>query len=146
MRRAIQSVASTSSSSIARRTARPASGVPRRARPSTASFSSSSRTYDAAQQQESSTSSSSSSSSTGDNKQQQKKQSKAKDEGPTTAPGKSPFSVFVDTLREEIQKSRELQENVKQLQGEGRAAMDSEAAKRMRAAYEKARVSSPSRN
>jgi hypothetical protein len=56
--------------------------------------------------------------------------------------GKSPFSVFVDVLREELQKSREMNENIRQLQGETTKAMDSEAMKKMKAAYEKARVSS----
>lgn len=55
--------------------------------------------------------------------------------------GKSPFAVFVDVLKEELQKSREMSENIKQLQGETTKAMDSEAMKKMKAAYEKARVS-----
>lgn len=60
--------------------------------------------------------------------------------GDTGQAGRSPFAVFVQTLKEELQKSRELQDNVKQLQGQAGAAMDSEAAKRARALYEKARV------
>lgn len=56
---------------------------------------------------------------------------------------KSPFQTFVDTLREELQKNRELQENVKQLQGDVDKFQDSEAMKKARAAYERARVSSP---
>ena len=54
---------------------------------------------------------------------------------------KSPFQTFVDTLKEELQKNRELQENVKQLQGDVDKFQDSEAMKRARAAYERARVS-----
>lgn len=53
---------------------------------------------------------------------------------------KSPFQTFVDVLRDELKKNRELQENVKQLQGDVDKFQDSEAMKRARAAYEKARV------
>lgn len=54
---------------------------------------------------------------------------------------KSPFQTFVDVLKEELQKNRELQDNVKQLQGDVDKLQDSEAMKRARAAYERARVS-----
>lgn len=54
---------------------------------------------------------------------------------------KSPFQTFVDTLKEELQKNRDLQENVKQLQGDVDKFQDSEAMKRARDAYERARVS-----
>jgi import inner membrane translocase subunit TIM44 len=47
----------------------------------------------------------------------------------------------VDVLKDELKKNRELQENVKQLQGDVDKFQDSEAMKRARAAYEKARVS-----
>jgi len=53
---------------------------------------------------------------------------------------KSPFQTFVDVLKDELRKSRELQENVKQLQGDVDKLQDSEAMKRARAAYERARV------
>jgi import inner membrane translocase subunit TIM44 len=43
-------------------------------------------------------------------------------------------------LREELRKNRELQENVKQLQGDVDKFQDSEAMRRARAAYERARV------
>ena len=43
-------------------------------------------------------------------------------------------------LREELRKNRELQDNVKQLQGDVDKFQDSEAMKRARAAYERARV------
>lgn len=52
----------------------------------------------------------------------------------------SPFKVFVQTLKEELQKNRELQDNVKQLQGDVDKLADSEAMKKAREAYEKARV------
>src|SRR5712672_1898186 len=53
---------------------------------------------------------------------------------------KSPFQTFVDVLREELRKNRELQENVKQLQGDVDKLHDSEAMRKARAAYERARV------
>lgn len=53
---------------------------------------------------------------------------------------KSPFQTFVDVLKDELRKNRELQENVKQLQGDVDKLQDSEAMKRARAAYERARV------
>ena len=53
---------------------------------------------------------------------------------------KSPFQTFVDVLKEELKKNRELQENVKQLQGDVDKFQDSEAMKKARAAYERARV------
>lgn len=57
-------------------------------------------------------------------------------EGPT----KSPFQAFVDTLREELKKSQEMQENMKQLQGEAGKVQDSETMKRVRETYERARI------
>lgn len=54
---------------------------------------------------------------------------------------KSPFQTFVDVLKEELRKNRELQDNVKQLQGDVDKFQDSEAMKKARAAYERARVS-----
>lgn len=53
---------------------------------------------------------------------------------------KSPFQTFVDVLKEELRKNRELQDNVKQLQGDVDKLQDSEAMKKARAAYERARV------
>lgn len=53
---------------------------------------------------------------------------------------KSPFQTFVEVLREELRKNRELQDNVKQLQGDVDKLQDSEAMKKARAAYERARV------
>ena len=55
---------------------------------------------------------------------------------------KSPFQTFVDVLKEELRKNRELQDNVKQLQGDVDKFQDSETMKRARAAYERARVRS----
>ncbi|PWN54321.1 Tim44-domain-containing protein [Violaceomyces palustris] len=53
---------------------------------------------------------------------------------------KSPFQAFVDTLKEELKKSQEMQENMKQLQGEAGKMQDSETMKKMREAYERARI------
>jgi mitochondrial import inner membrane translocase subunit TIM44 len=55
---------------------------------------------------------------------------------------KSPFQTFVEVLREEIRKNREIQEGVKQLHGEVDAVKDSEAMRRAKEAYERARVRS----
>ncbi|KAJ7108878.1 import inner membrane translocase subunit tim44 [Mycena crocata] len=55
---------------------------------------------------------------------------------------KSPFQTFVEVLRDELKKNRELQDNVKQLQGDVDKFQDSEAMKRARAAYERARLTS----
>ena len=57
------------------------------------------------------------------------------------APPQSPWKVFVNTLKEEIEKNQGWQDNVKQLQGEVDKAADSEAMKRARILYEKTRVS-----
>ncbi|CAE7055418.1 unnamed protein product [Rhizoctonia solani] len=54
---------------------------------------------------------------------------------------KSPFQTFVDVLKEEIQKNRELQQNVKQLQGDVDKLQDSEAMKRAKDMYERAMAS-----
>ncbi|KAH7890770.1 hypothetical protein F5I97DRAFT_79670 [Phlebopus sp. FC_14] len=55
---------------------------------------------------------------------------------------KSPFQTFVEVLREELRKNRELQDNVKQLQGDVDKFQDSEAMKRAREVYERARLTS----
>ena len=46
----------------------------------------------------------------------------------------------MEVLREELRKNRELQDNVKQLQGDVDKFQDSEAMKKARQAYERARV------
>jgi import inner membrane translocase subunit TIM44 len=63
------------------------------------------------------------------------------DTGPPPDPNKSPFQVFVDTFKSELSKSRELQETVKALQDESGKIGDSEALRRAKEAYAKARVS-----
>ncbi|KAI0641900.1 mitochondria import inner membrane translocase TIM44 subunit [Trametes meyenii] len=55
---------------------------------------------------------------------------------------KSPFQTFVEVLKDELRKNRELQDNVKQLQGDVEKFQDSEAMKRAREAYERARLTS----
>ncbi|RPD64357.1 mitochondria import inner membrane translocase TIM44 subunit [Lentinus tigrinus ALCF2SS1-7] len=57
-------------------------------------------------------------------------------------PPRSPFQTFVEVLRDELRKNRELQDNVKQLQGDVEKFQDSEAMKRAREAYERARLTS----
>ena len=64
----------------------------------------------------------------------------------TNAPPQSPWKVFVQTLREEIEKNQGWQDNVKQLQGEVDKAADNAAMKRARMVYEKTRVSPASTN
>lgn len=53
---------------------------------------------------------------------------------------KSPFQTFVEVLKDELKKNRDLQDNMKQLQGDVDKFQDSEAMKRARTAYERARV------
>jgi hypothetical protein len=62
------------------------------------------------------------------------------DTAPPPDPNKSPFQVFVDTFKSELAKSRELQETVKALQDESGRIGDSEALRRAKDAYAKARV------
>lgn len=68
------------------------------------------------------------------------KQKAKPDEPDTTVPGRSPFQAFVDVMRDEIRKNREFQESVKQLQGEASKVQDSEAMKKAKDVYERARV------
>lgn len=56
---------------------------------------------------------------------------------------KSPFQTFVDVLKDELRKNREFAENVKQLQGDVDKFQDSEAMKKAKDAYERARVCLP---
>lgn len=46
----------------------------------------------------------------------------------------------MEVLKDELKKNRELQDNVKQLQGDVDKFQDSEAMKKAKAAYERARV------
>jgi hypothetical protein len=62
------------------------------------------------------------------------------DTSPPPDPNKSPFQVFVDTFKSELSKSQELQESVKALQDESGKIGDSEALRRAKEAYAKARV------
>ncbi|EJD47973.1 import inner membrane translocase subunit tim44 [Auricularia subglabra TFB-10046 SS5] len=55
---------------------------------------------------------------------------------------KSPYRAFVDTLREEIRKDRELLDSVKTLQGDVEKIQDSEAMRRAKEMYERARLTS----
>ncbi|KAG8924415.1 protein translocase subunit [Tulasnella sp. 419] len=62
---------------------------------------------------------------------------RARDEIP-----KSPFQTFVDVLKEELRKNKELQDNVKQLQGDVDKFQDLESMKRAKEMYERARLTS----
>ncbi|SGZ26252.1 BQ5605_C024g09870 [Microbotryum silenes-dioicae] len=111
------------------------------------SFSTTTRSFDPAKPQDPHTSSSSSTDSSGtgnDNGKQkdQKEQAKARAEEPvdTTVPGRSPFQAFVDVLRAEVRKNREWQDSVKQLQGEASKVQDSEAMRKTKELYERARL------
>lgn len=53
---------------------------------------------------------------------------------------KSPFAVFVETLKTELRKNRELQENMRQVSGDVGKMQDSETMKKVREAYERARI------
>jgi hypothetical protein len=53
---------------------------------------------------------------------------------------KSPYQTFIDTLQEEIRKNRKFQEDLLQLKGDVDKLQDSEALKRARDVYERARV------
>ncbi|KAF8329512.1 uncharacterized protein EI90DRAFT_3062857 [Cantharellus anzutake] len=53
---------------------------------------------------------------------------------------KSPFKTFVEVLQEEIRKNRQLEENVLKLQGDVTKMQDSEAMKRAKDMYERARL------
>ncbi|ORY83201.1 hypothetical protein BCR37DRAFT_298342 [Protomyces lactucae-debilis] len=59
------------------------------------------------------------------------------DPSPPPSPN-SPFRVFVDTFKQELKKSQELQDSVKALQGEAEKAGESEAYKKAREAFEAA--------
>jgi hypothetical protein len=65
------------------------------------------------------------------------------DTSPPPDPTKSPFQVFVDTLKSEFAKSKEFQESIKALQDESGKIGDSEALRRAKEAYAKARVCIP---
>ena len=78
--------------------------------------------------------------STKDGDKEDPKKHYKEDTGPPPDPNKSPFQVFVDTFKSELSKSRELQETVKALQDESGKIGDSEALRRAKEAYAKARV------
>lgn len=74
----------------------------------------------------------------GGDKQQQRKGPRPDE---SSAPPKSPFAVFAQVLKEEISKNKAWQDNVKQLQGDVDKLADTQAMKRAREVYERARVS-----
>jgi import inner membrane translocase subunit TIM44 len=76
-----------------------------------------------------------------DGKQQQQQERKAPRPDEATGPPQSPFKVFAQVLKEEISKNKAWQENVKTLQGDVDKLADTQAMKRARDMYERARVS-----
>lgn len=76
-------------------------------------------------------------------KQKQKEREKRAQEEESNAPPQSPFKVFAQVLKEEISKNKAWQDNVKQLQGDVDKLADSQAMKKAREVYERARVSPP---
>lgn len=96
-----------------------------------AAFSSSSRIFQEAEQK-------SQDGKKGDQQQQQQRKGPTPEEG--HGPAKSPFAVFAQVLKEEINKNKAWQENVKTLQGDVDKLADTQAMKRARDLYEKARV------
>ncbi|GAA6003675.1 hypothetical protein JCM10207_003541 [Rhodosporidiobolus poonsookiae] len=75
----------------------------------------------------------------GEDKKDSKKKQQAQEED-TTVEGRSPFAAFVEVLREEVRKNREWQDSVKQLGGEVSKVQDSEAMRRAKEVYERARL------
>jgi import inner membrane translocase subunit TIM44 len=73
--------------------------------------------------------------------EKQKQRQKRREEEEVNAPPQNPFKVFAQVLREEISKNKAWQDNVKQLQGDVDKLADSQAMKRAREVYERARVS-----
>jgi import inner membrane translocase subunit TIM44 len=69
-----------------------------------------------------------------------KDEKKKPQEEDSTVEGRSPFAAFVEVLRDEVRKNREWQDSVKQLGGEVSKVQDSEAMKRAKEVYERARV------
>ncbi|KAG9006115.1 protein translocase subunit [Tulasnella sp. JGI-2019a] len=55
---------------------------------------------------------------------------------------RSPYQIFVETLKDELRKNKELQDNVKQVQGDVDKFQDSESMKRAKEMYERARLTS----
>ena len=75
-------------------------------------------------------------------KEKEREKKKGEDEAQdTTVAGRSPFQAFVDVLKDEVRKNREWQDSVKQLQGEASKVQDSEAMRKAKEVYERARVS-----
>jgi import inner membrane translocase subunit TIM44 len=72
--------------------------------------------------------------------EKEKARQKRKEEEELNAPPQSPFKVFAQVLKEEISKNKAWQDNVKQLQGDVDKLADSQAMKRAREVYERARV------
>ncbi|WVR09247.1 hypothetical protein IAU60_006312 [Kwoniella sp. DSM 27419] len=78
-----------------------------------------------------------------------KQKQKQKDSRPPpedNAPAQSPWKVFTQVLKEEIEKNKGWQDNVKQLQGDVDKFADSAAMKKARDVYEKTRITNLIKN
>ncbi|KAK6335490.1 protein translocase subunit [Orbilia brochopaga] len=75
----------------------------------------------------------------GEGKEKEKEKDEPKDEPPPPPPhgDKSPFAVFMDTLRSEFQKSKEWNESTKAIADQAQSFTESDAVRRAREAYEK---------
>lgn len=81
---------------------------------------------------------------TKEDKKDEKKEKEQKKRGydEDAGPPQSPFKVFLQVFKEEIEKNQGWQQNVKQLSGEVDKMADSKAMKAAREMYERTRVSS----
>ncbi|WWD06554.1 hypothetical protein V865_004647 [Kwoniella europaea PYCC6329] len=79
-------------------------------------------------------------------KQQSKENQKKRPPPEDNAPPQSPWKVFTQVLKEEIEKNKGWQDNVKQLQGDVDKMADSAAMKRARDLYEKTRITNLIKN
>lgn len=75
----------------------------------------------------------------GESSSQQQRQ-REKEAEPELTPGTSPFAIFVRVIREELEKNRQYNENIKQLGGRVDDMQDSKAWAAMRKTYEQARL------
>ncbi|WWD20970.1 hypothetical protein CI109_105449 [Kwoniella shandongensis] len=81
-----------------------------------------------------------------ESKKQESKSEKTRPPPEDNAPPQSPWKVFTQVLKEEIEKNKGWQDNVKQLQGDVDKFADSAAMKRARDVYEKTRITNLIKN
>ncbi|WWC73315.1 uncharacterized protein I206_107282 [Kwoniella pini CBS 10737] len=81
-----------------------------------------------------------------ESKENTKEKEKSKPPPEDNSPPRSPWAVFTQVLKEEIEKNKGWQDNVKQLQGDVDKMADSAAMKRARDIYEKTRITNLIKN